>query len=153
MIKIAFVCLGNICRSPLAEAIAKDKIKKININAQIDSFGTASWHTGKPPCENSQKIALSRNLDISSYRGSQITNANINNYDLVVGVDDSVVNDLKQLNYKKQIYLLGDFGYNGESVPDPYYFKDIQGFNEVFSMIDICVENFLKSKCITNETK
>jgi protein-tyrosine phosphatase len=148
--KITFVCLGNICRSPLAEAIAKEKVRNKNLDISIDSHGTSSWHIGEPPCLNSQEIARAYNLDISHYKGSQINKKNIFDYDLVVGADSSVVSDLKKLRNDKNILLLGDFGYDGADVPDPYYYNSIDGFDEIYNMLDICIENILNSKYVIN---
>lgn len=148
MIKIAFVCLGNICRSPIAEAIGKDIAKKFSLDLHIESFGTASWHIGKSPCENSQKIVARKGLDISKYKGSQITRHNIQDYDFILGADSSVISDLQNISKKDNIHLMGDFGCQGRDVPDPYYFNSIEGFDEVYSMIETCVDGFLNSKYI-----
>lgn len=69
---IIFVCLGNICRSPLAEGIAKEYAKKNNLDIKIASAGTGSWHIGDAPCENSIKVAKQNGIDISKQKAQQI---------------------------------------------------------------------------------
>lgn len=143
--KILFVCLGNICRSPLAEAIAKDYANKNSISIEVDSCGTGSWHIGEAPCPDSQKIAKMRGLDISSYKARQVTTDDFKKFDIIVGLDSSNVSNLKKLGCKNPL-LLGDFGFNGEDVPDPYFFEGFEGFDKVFDMIEVCVKNLLKER-------
>lgn len=139
---IIFVCLGNICRSPLAEGIAKKYIKEKNIQIEIFSAGTGSWHVGEAPCENSIKVAKINGIDISNQRATQLKSSDIGKYDLVVALDDSNIKNIKKLGFK-EVLKLGDFGFNGEDVPDPYFFKDFEGFHKVFDMIDTCVKNLI----------
>lgn len=142
---ILFVCLGNICRSPLAEGIAKNYIKEKNLNLVIESAGTGHWHVGEKPCENSIKVALLNGVDISKQKAQQVKKSDFKNFDLIVGLDDSNISNLKNLGCKNPIKL-GDFGFNGECVPDPYFFDGFEGFDKVFEMIDICVRNLIDEK-------
>ena len=142
---ILFVCLGNICRSPLAEGIAKNYIKEKNLNLVIESAGTGHWHVGEKPCENSIKVALLNGVDISNQKAQQVKKSDFKNFDLIVGLDDSNISNLKNLGCKNLIKL-GDFGFNGECVPDPYFFDGFEGFDKVFEMIDICVRNLIDEK-------
>ena len=142
---ILFVCLGNICRSPLAEGIAKQYLKEKNINLVIESAGTGHWHVGEKPCENSIKVALLNGVDISNQKAQQVKKSDFKNFDLIVGLDDSNISNLKNLGCKNLIKL-GDFGFNGECVPDPYFFDGFEGFDKVFEMIDICVRNLIDEK-------
>lgn len=142
---VIFVCLGNICRSPLAEGIAKEFAKENNLNIKIESAGTGDWHIGEPPCPDSIKIAKMNDIDISNQRARQVKASDFKNYDLVVGLDASNIQNLKNLGCKKPLKL-GDFGYDGEDVPDPYFFEGFEGFDKVFEMIEICVKNLLKEK-------
>ncbi len=139
---ILFVCLGNICRSPLAEGIAKNYIKEKNINMIIQSAGTGHWHIGEKPCDNSIKVALLNGVDISNQKAQQVKKSDFKNFDLIVGLDDSNISNLKNLGCKNPLKL-GDFGFNGECVPDPYFFDGFEGFDKVFEMIDICVRNLI----------
>lgn len=139
---ILFVCLGNICRSPLAEGIAKQYLKEKNIDIKIDSAGTGSWHIGNPPCEDSIKVGKINNIDISKQRARQVSVEDFDKFDLIIGLDSSNIQNLKNLGCKNPIKL-GEFGFDGEDVPDPYYFKEFEGFHKVFNMIDVCVKNLI----------
>lgn len=142
---ILFVCLGNICRSPLAEGIAKNYIKEKNLNLVIESAGTGHWHVGEKPCDNSIKVAKLNGVDISKQKAQQVKKSDFKNFDLIVGLDDSNISNLKNLGCKNPIKL-GDFGFDGECVPDPYFFEGFEGFDKVFEMIDICVKNLIDEK-------
>lgn len=142
---IIFVCLGNICRSPLAEGIAKKYAKENNLDLVVDSAGTGDWHIGEPPCEHSITIAKKSGVDISSQRARKVTKEDFDKFDLVIGLDDSNIQNLKNLGCKNPIKL-GDFGFDGQDVPDPYFFDGYEGFDKVFEIIDICVKNLIKNK-------
>lgn len=140
---ILFVCLGNICRSPLAQGIAQKYCKEKNLNLKIDSAGTGDWHISEPPCEDSIKIAQMNGINISEQRARQITKHDIKNYDFIIGLDSKNILSLKHLGCLDPI-LLGDYGYEGEDIPDPYFFDGFEGFDKVFEMIKVCVENLIK---------
>ncbi len=142
---ILFVCLGNICRSPLAEGIAKNYIKEKNLNLVIESAGTGHWHIGEKPCDNSIKVGLLNGIDISNQKARQVKKEDFKNFDLIVGLDDSNIQNLKNLGCKNPLKL-GSFGFNAECVPDPYFFDGFEGFDKVFEMIDICVKNLIDEK-------
>lgn len=142
---ILFVCLGNICRSPLAEGIAKNYIKEKKLNLVIESAGTGHWHIGEAPCENSIKVGKLNGVDISKQKAQQVKKSDFKTFDLIVGLDDSNISNLKNLGCKNPIKL-GDFGFDGECVPDPYFFDGFEGFDKVFEMIDICVRNLIDEK-------
>ncbi len=142
---ILFVCLGNICRSPLAEGIAKQYLKEKNISLVIESAGTGHWHIGEKPCDNSIKVAKLNGVDISNQRAQQVKKSDFKNFDLIVGLDDSNISNLKNIGCKNPIKL-GDFGFDGADVPDPYFFDGFEGFDKVFEMIDICVRNLIDEK-------
>ena len=142
---ILFVCLGNICRSPLAQGIAEQYIKEKNIELVVQSAGTGSWHIGDAPCENSIKVASLNGIDISKQQAQQVKKSDFKNFDLIIGLDDSNISNLKNLGCKNPLKL-GDFGFNGEDVPDPYFFDGFEGFDKVFEMIDICVKNLIDEK-------
>lgn len=142
MKSILFVCLGNICRSPLAEGIAKKIVKEKNLDLVVDSAGTGDWHIGQAPCPNSIKVAAKHDIDISTYQGRQVTKDDFTRYDLIVALDDSNMKNLKKLG-AKNLVKLGSFGYNNEDVPDPYFFDGFEGFDKVYEMIETCVNNLL----------
>ena len=142
---ILFVCLGNICRSPLAEGVAKKYIKEKNLDIVIQSAGTGNWHIGEAPCENSIKVAKQNGIDISNQRAKQVTQKDFEKFDLIVGLDNSNIQNLKKIGCKNPLKL-GDFGFKGEDIPDPYFFNDFEGFDKVFNMIDISVKNLIDEK-------
>ena len=144
MNSILFVCLGNICRSPLAEGIAKQRADQLGLELLIDSCGTGDWHVGEPPCQDSIRIAKTHGLDISSQRSRQITQEDLVKFELIVALDANNYRDLVSMG-ASNVVKLGDYGFNGEDVPDPYFFPGYEGFDKVYSMIDSCVDNLLKS--------
>ncbi len=143
MKSILFVCLGNICRSPLAEGIAKNYAKLNQLKLEIDSAGTSGWHAGEHPCENSIKVGLNNNIDISKQRSRKITKED-KRYDFIVAMDENNYNDLKKMGFKN-LYKIGNFGgFDGADVPDPYYYNGFEGFDKVYNMLDCALEDFLK---------
>ncbi|WP_072679431.1 low molecular weight protein-tyrosine-phosphatase [Arcobacter sp. LA11] len=144
---IIFVCLGNICRSPLAEGIAKKYAKEYNLDIKIESAGTGNWHIGEAPCPDSIKIGQQNGVDISSQRAQLVQVDDFKNFDLVIGLDDNNVRDLKKLGCKNPLKL-GDFGCDGDDVPDPYFFDGFEGFDKVYEMIDTCVKNLIENKVL-----
>lgn len=144
MKSIIFVCLGNICRSPLAKGVAENYIKNNNLNLFVDSAGTSKEHQGEIPCENSIKVARDNNIDISKYRAKQFLKSDIAKFDLVVALDSNNYYNLKNMGCKNLVKL-GDFGFDGKDVPDPYYFNGFDGFIEVFNMVEKGVKNLLLS--------
>jgi protein-tyrosine phosphatase len=143
---IIFVCLGNICRSPIAQGVAQKYCEDKNLKIKIRSAGTGDWHIDEAPCENSIKVALQNNVDISEQKARQVTKHDLEKFDLVVGLDSKNIASLKLLGREDTI-LLGDYGYEGKDVPDPYFFDGFEGFDKVFEMIDICVKNLIDKKC------
>lgn len=145
MNSIIFVCLGNICRSPIAEGIARKIAEEKNLNINIDSAGTGDWHLGEAPCSNSIKVAKQNGIDISSYRARKVTKEDFEQFDLVVALDDSNYSDLQRMG-ATNLVKLGEFGYDGADVPDPYFFNGFDGFHEVYKMVDHCVNNIFQIK-------
>ncbi|WP_206732080.1 low molecular weight protein-tyrosine-phosphatase [Halarcobacter ebronensis] len=142
---ILFVCLGNICRSPLAEGIAKEYVKQKGLNIRCDSAGTGSWHIGEKPCDNSIKVAKQNGIDISNQRARQVNQKDFKEFDLIVALDDSNIVNLKKMGCNN-VVKLGNFGFEGQDVPDPYFFNGFEGFDKVFNMIEVCVKNLINSK-------
>lgn len=143
MNSVIFVCLGNICRSPIAEGVAKKLAKQKGLHVKISSAGTGSWHVGEAPCKNSIKVAKDNGIDISMLRASQISKKELLEFEYVIALDNSNYHDLKALG-AKNLYKLGSFGYSGEDVPDPYFFDGFDGFDRVYKMIEECVINLFK---------
>lgn len=135
---IIFVCLGNICRSPLAEGIAKREAKRRGLDIEIASAGTGDWHIGEPPCAHSITVARNNGIDISMQRSIQVTKADLEHFDMVIGLDESNITNIKKIA-KSNVSKLGFYGANSEDVPDPYFFPGFEGFDKVFKMIEGCV--------------
>ncbi len=138
-IKILMVCLGNICRSPLAEGILASKLPKNKFT--VDSAGTGSWHIGRQPDERSIAIAKKHNLDISKQIGRQFTKSDFDAFDYIYAMDRSNYQDIMQLSDnisdKEKVQLILDELFPNENVdvPDPYY-GVANGFEVVYNMLD-----------------
>jgi protein-tyrosine phosphatase len=145
MKSILFVCLGNICRSPIAEGVARKLIEVCGHEITVDSAGTGNWHVGETPCDNSVRVAHNHGVDISSLRARQVKHKDFKTFDLIVALDQNNYNNLKALGCKNLVKL-GDYGYEGEDIPDPYFFKGFEGFENVYAMIETCVENLLLNR-------
>lgn len=144
MRKILFVCLGNICRSPLAEGIAKEYVHRHKLEIEVDSCGTGNYHEGENPCPNSIKIAKMKGIDISSQISRPIAKKDYDYYDKIVALDASnVANLIKMGAPKEKLSKLGSYGRKDEDVPDPYFFAGFEGFERVYEMIESCVANLL----------
>lgn len=142
MRSILFVCLGNICRSPIAEGVARDIIRARGLEIEVDSAGTGHWHVGEAPCEHSITVAKNNGIDISHLRARQVKKNDFSAFDLIIALDQSNYNDLKAMGCKNLVKL-GSYGFENADVPDPYFFKGFEGFQNVFSMIETSVNNLL----------
>jgi protein-tyrosine phosphatase len=140
---VLFVCLGNICRSPLAEAIMREQACQKGFDLFVDSAGTGSWHIGEPPCDNSVRIASEHGLDISGMRARQVGLGDAGRFDCIVGLDENNVSDLRAMGIPN-VHKLGAFGCEGSDVPDPYFFPGYEGFEKVYAMIETCCEGLLE---------
>ena len=142
MRSILFVCLGNICRSPIAEGIARYLVEQGGRDITVDSAGTGHWHAGEAPCAHSIEVARKHGVDISTLRARQVKKADFSAFDMIIALDQSNYHDLKTMGCKNLVKL-GDYGYNGDDVPDPYFFKGFEGFENVYEMIEDCVKELL----------
>ena len=130
---VLFVCVGNICRAPLAEAAVRAECQRVGLSAKVDSAGTGHWHIGAPPDRRAQTVAARHGIDISSYRGRQVEDADFNQFTHIIALDDFNLLDLRKLqpvDATAELSLLLDHvpGRAGEPVADPYY-GDSSGFD------------------------
>lgn len=147
--KILFVCLGNICRSPLAEAIFKEKIKasKLEDHFEADSCGTSNYHIGDPP--DSRTIANARKNGVAiSHLGRQLCTDDLEQYDYILAMDQSNYQNILRLTnaqqYSGKVSLMRTYDPEGKGkeVPDPYYGGESQ-FQEVFDILDRSMDTFI----------
>jgi len=141
------VCLGNICRSPLAEGILKSKVDPDQVF--VDSAGTGDWHIGQLPDPRSVKIAKEHGLDITDQRGRQFSRADFADYDLIYAMDNSNYKDILSLagneedKNKVQLILNEVFPGDDLDVPDPYTGGE-SGFKRVYDMLDQATDKILE---------
>ena len=157
MIRVVFVCLGNICRSPLAEAIFKDKIRKRGIHNlfEVHSCGTANYHVGDSPDPRTIQNAK-KNGVLIDHIGRQLNEEDLDYFDYVFVMDKSNYNNVLRLANAKQhqhkVFMLRAYDtINGEEVPDPYYGQE-KDFQQVFEIVDRSVDGailFLQQKMRT----
>lgn len=137
---VLFVCLGNICRSPLAEAALRAQAVSAGLALSIDSAGTGSWHVGNPPDPRAQAEALKHGIDISSYRARQVKEADFRTFDFIFALDQQNLRDLGRFAPRRslaKVGLLMDLvpGREGTAVIDPYYGSDAD-FAQAWSDVD-----------------
>ena len=139
--KILMVCLGNICRSPLAEGILQHKAKAAGLDWQVDSAGTNGYHIGEAPHKLSQKVAKLNGIDICNQKARQFVKEDFERYDKIYAMADDVLDDMKRIAGNKwnaaKVELFLNELYPGEhrSVPDPWYGTE-PGYHEVYKLID-----------------
>ncbi len=126
---VLFVCLGNICRSPLAEAALRAEAERLGLAVEIDSAGTGDWHIGHPPDRRAAAVAARNGVDISHLRARQVSADDFRRFDHIVALDAQNLRDLRRLqppDGKAHLSLLLDHveGRRGEAVADPYYGAD-----------------------------
>ncbi|NQY94270.1 MAG: low molecular weight phosphotyrosine protein phosphatase [Campylobacteraceae bacterium] len=143
--KLLFVCLGNICRSPLAEGIARDYINKNNLDIIVDGAGTGDWHVGNAPYPNVQKVSLEFGIDISGLKARQVTHDDFTEFDLLIGLDEKNVADLKNLGCIN-VVKLGNYVDGNPDIPDPYFFEGYEGYDTVYKLIEKCVIQLLEKE-------
>lgn len=126
---VLFVCLGNICRSPLAEAAFRSEAERLALDVDIDSAGTGDWHIGHPPDRRAAAVARRNGIDIAHLRARQVTPEDFRRFDHIVALDAQNLADLEAMrpaDGKAELSLLLDHveGREGEAVPDPYHGED-----------------------------
>ena len=146
---ILMVCLGNICRSPLAEGILKHKASQAGLDWNIESAGTNGYHNGEAPHQLSQKVAKLNGIDICDQRSRQFVKADMERYDKIYAVADDVVDEIRRIAREKydpaKVDLLMNEAYPGEdvSVPDPWYGSE-PGYHEVYKMINEACDHIIE---------
>ncbi len=149
MIKVLFVCMGNICRSPTAHGVFQNLVEEQGLGAaiQVDSAGTHSYHIGGPPDSRSQAMARSRGIELSGLRARRFVANDFSDFDYLLGMDLGNVADMNAIRPEEAAthsQLMLDFSdrYEQSEVPDPYFGND--GFDLVFDMIDDASRGLLR---------
>jgi protein-tyrosine phosphatase len=152
--KILMVCLGNICRSPLAQGILEHKVKQAGLDWEIDSAGTNGYHVGEAPHKLSQKVARLNGIDICNQRARNFEKADMQKYDRIYAMASDVVDDIRSIagsayDPSKVILFMNEL-YPGKDmdVPDPWYGPE-PGFHEVYKLIDKVCDAIVKRELTT----
>ena len=153
---ILMVCLGNICRSPLAEGLLRSKIEKLNIDIYIDSAGTGNSHIGEHPDNRTIVNAKKHGVDISKLKARQFQVEDFDKFDIIFAMDSSNYSDIISLarnendKHKVEMILNRLYPDSNMAVPDPY-FGDEQGFENVFILLEKVCDVIANSLAKTNE--
>lgn len=146
--KILMVCLGNICRSPLAEGIMTYKVNENGLEHEVDSAGTAAYHVGNLPDERSIEVANKYGIDLTTQRARQFSVKDFKNFDIIYAMDTENYNNILNLANSKADELkvkliLNEIEPNSNSsVPDPYYGGN-DGFENVYQMLDLACDSII----------
>lgn len=151
-IRILFVCLGNICRSPMAEGVLRHLAAEQSLKLEIDSAGTADYHIGEPPDERAQQACSGRGVDITGLRGRQVSPEDFHRFDYILAMDTENLRRLRAMQpagAPARLSLFMDYApgpQKGMAVPDPYY-GDSQDFDEVLNMLELAAQGLIKQVC------
>ena len=143
--KVLMVCLGNICRSPTAEAVLRAKLEAAGLAEQVvvDSAGTGSWHIGSPPDARSQRHAANRGYDLSALRGRQVAEGDFHHFDLILAMDEDNLADLERLapdgSSRAEVRLFAHV-----EVPEPYA-GGAAGFEQVLDLVEAAADAWVKN--------
>ena len=154
--KILMVCLGNICRSPLAEGILKQKIKEAGLNWTVDSAGTNGFHVGEAPHKLSQKVAQLNGIDISRQVARKFSVADLSKYDIIYAMANDVMHEIKKISgpamneANTKLFLEELYPGKKMDVPDPWY-GDEDGYHEVFELINKNCDALIENIIVTNK--
>ena len=150
MVKILFVCMGNICRSPTAEGVFRRKVADAGLEraVHIDSAGTIAYHAGHPPDPRAQEAALRRGIDLSSQRARKVSRADFVDFDFVIAMDSDNHYELEDIcppGYENRLHMFLQFARNSDEVdvPDPYYGGG-RGFETVLDLVEDASEGLLQ---------
>jgi|SRR5690554_157630 len=146
MLKVLFVCYGNICRSPMGEAMLRDRAIKQKLNIEVDSAGTHVYTGGNPPYYLTQEVLDSLNITYDNMYSRSLTKQDFYSYDYIFGMDHDNVKDLKKrapldTRHKIHLFLEGVEPYASKSVPDPYYTRD---FDETKMLIEKGLDHWIE---------
>ena len=146
---VLFVCLGNICRSPTAEAVFRQRVKDYpQLNLKIDSAGTGAWHVGETPDERSQQVGAQRGFPMGDLRARQVRPEDFEQIDYILAMDRSNLTNLQQMmpaDYSGQLGLFLGYADTGVTeVPDPYYTDGDNGFHQVVDLIEAATDGLLE---------
>ncbi len=146
--RVLFVCLGNICRSPTAEGVLRHQLRAAGLidRVEVASAGTGDWHVGKVPDTRTRRAAQLRGYDLSQQRAQQVSAGHFDQYDLILAMDKSNLGHLQALRPQAAHAELDLFlrRYRGalDEVPDPYYGGE-QGFEQVLNLIEIACQGLV----------
>lgn len=150
-VRVLFVCMGNICRSPTAEGVFQRKIQSVGLldRIAIDSAGTHDYHVGRAPDRRAQHAAQQRGYDLSSLRGRQVAVQDFHEFDYVLAMDqENLANLLRicppQQKHKLRLFMEFSRNFSAREVPDPYYGGE-QGFEQVLDMVEDAAEGLLET--------
>lgn len=148
--RLLFVCMGNICRSPSAEGVFRRVLaeRAPHLSVEIDSAGTHDYHVGSPPDRRAIEAARRRGIDLSGLRARQVRGEDFERFDLILAMDEDNLADLRErapVRYRERIRLLMDFAPSAgvRHVPDPYY-GGPQGFEHVLDLLEEAAEGLLQ---------
>ena len=146
---ILMVCLGNICRSPLAEGILRHKAQRAGLKLNVESAGTNGYHVGDPPHRLSQKVAALNGIDICNQKARKFSPDDFDKYDKIYAMAEDVIDDMKRIAKKRydpeKVDLLMNELYPGKNmdVPDPWYGPE-PGYHDVYKMIEAACDSIIR---------
>ena len=150
VVRILFVCMGNICRSPTAEGVFRRVLDEVEFddNIHIDSAGTHAYHVGRPPDSRTLQAASRRGVDLSQLRARKVEREDFANFDYVLAMDNENLSDLQCMcppEHAHKLRLFMEFApdYGSSEVPDPYY-GAARGFEQVLDMVESASQGLIK---------
>ena len=149
MIRVLFVCMGNICRSPMAQGVLEQRLyeEQLQDRVQVDSAGTHHYHSGDAPDGRGVAAARQRGIEIGGQRARAVRDSDFEEFDLILAMDSDNERELRAIcppYYSDRVKLVLDFApdLREREVPDPYYVGG-QGFEKVLDMLDLCMEELM----------